>query len=103
MPSQAEPKDGSSRNGGTMAQTGTGQIGYRVFGIYLNDHLAGATVGTELAHRVARTHREQGPGGQLKRLAAEVAQGSRAGRGESRAGEIQLLLSTASAGHRTCG
>jgi hypothetical protein len=57
-----------------MAQTGTGQIRYRVFGIYLNDHLAGATVGTELAHRVARTHGEQGQGGQLKRLAAEVAQ-----------------------------
>ncbi len=61
-----------------MAQTGTaagtGQIGYRVLGIYLNDHLAGATVGTELAHRVARTHRAQGQDGQLKRLAAEVAQ-----------------------------
>jgi hypothetical protein len=61
-----------------MARTGTGagtgQIGYRVLGIYLNDHLAGATVGTELAHRVARTHRPQGEGGQLKCLAAEVAQ-----------------------------
>jgi hypothetical protein len=61
-----------------MAQTGTGagtgQIGYRVLGIYLNDHLAGATAGTELAHRVARTHPMQGQGGQLKRLAAEVAQ-----------------------------
>jgi hypothetical protein len=34
---------------------GTGQIGYRVLGIYLNDHLAGATAGTELAHRVARS------------------------------------------------
>jgi hypothetical protein len=57
-----------------MAQTGTGagtgQIGYRVLGVYLNDHLAGATAGTELAHRVARTHHAQG----LKRLAAEVAQ-----------------------------
>ena len=29
---------------------------YRVLGIYLNDHLAGATAGTELAHRVAKTH-----------------------------------------------
>ncbi len=61
-----------------MAQTGTGagtgQIGYRVLGIYLNDHLAGATAGTELAHRVARTHRAPGQDGQLKRLAAEVAQ-----------------------------
>jgi hypothetical protein len=61
-----------------MAQTGTAvgteQVRYRVLGIYLNDHLAGATVGTELAHRVARTHRAPGPGGQLKRLATEVAQ-----------------------------
>jgi hypothetical protein len=39
---------------------GTGQIGYRVLGIYLNDHLAGVTAGTELAHRVARTHRAHG-------------------------------------------
>jgi hypothetical protein len=71
-------KTAGNWNGGTMAQTGTragtGQIGYRVLGIYLNDHLAGATAGTELAHRVARTHRAQGQDGQLKRLAAEVAQ-----------------------------
>jgi hypothetical protein len=71
-------KTAGNWNGGTMAQTGTragtGQIGYRVLGIYLNDHLAGATAGTELAHRVARTHHAQGQDGQLKRLAAEVAQ-----------------------------
>ncbi|HWG15528.1 MAG TPA: hypothetical protein VG268_19880 [Streptosporangiaceae bacterium] len=29
-----------------------------LIGIYLNDHLAGATAGSELAHRVARTHDE---------------------------------------------
>src|SRR5271170_701728 len=58
----------------TGTRAGTAQVGYRVLGIYLNDHLAGATAGTELAHRVARTHRVQGQGGQLKRLAAEVAQ-----------------------------
>jgi hypothetical protein len=45
-----------------------------VLGIYLNDHLAGASAGTEQAHRMARTHRAQGQDGQLKRLAAEVAQ-----------------------------
>src|SRR5580704_237683 len=71
-------KTAGSRNGGTMAPAGTGagtgQIGYRVLGIYLNDHLAGATAGTELAHRMARTNRVQGQGGQLKRLAVEVAQ-----------------------------
>ena len=71
-------KMAGSWDGGIMAQTdtgaGTGQIGYRVLGIYLNDHLAGATAGTELAHRVARTHRAHGQDGQLKRLAVEVAQ-----------------------------
>jgi hypothetical protein len=57
-----------------MAQTGTGQSGHRVLGIYLNDHLAGATAGTELVLRMARTHRAQGQGAQLKDLATEVAQ-----------------------------
>jgi hypothetical protein len=57
-----------------MARTGTGPVGFRVLGIYLNDHLAGATGGTELAHRVARTHPAEGPAGQLKALAGEIAQ-----------------------------
>ena len=56
------------------AEAGTGQTRHRLLGIYLNDHLAGATAGTELAHRVARTHRAPGQDGQLKRLAAEIAQ-----------------------------
>jgi hypothetical protein len=45
-----------------------------MLGIYLNDHLAGATAGTELARRIARSHRGQPNGGALRRLAAEVAQ-----------------------------
>jgi hypothetical protein len=57
-----------------MAQAGTGQSGHRVLGIYLNDHLAGATAGAELALRMARTHRAQDQSAQLKDLAAEVAQ-----------------------------
>lgn len=48
--------------------------GGHVFGICLNDHLAGATAGTELAHRIARTHLDQGDGGRLRHFAAEVAQ-----------------------------
>ena len=53
--------------------------GSNLLGIYLNDHLAGATAGTELARRMARSHR----GGEgsaredssaLSRLAAEIAQ-----------------------------
>jgi len=46
----------------------------QLLGIYLNDHLAGATAGTALAHRIARTHQDQGDGSRLRRLAAEVAQ-----------------------------
>jgi hypothetical protein len=54
----------------TVSRAGTEPTAYRVLGIYLNDHLAGATAGTELAHRVARTHDD----GRLRRFAVEVAQ-----------------------------
>jgi hypothetical protein len=53
--------------------TGTRRSGHDLLGIYLNDHLAGATGGADLARRVAGSH-----GGQqadtLRRLAAEIAQ-----------------------------
>ena len=45
-----------------------------VLGIYLNDHLAGATAGTELAHRMARSHGDEEDSGTLRRLAAEIGQ-----------------------------
>ena len=45
-----------------------------MLGIYLNDHLAGATGGSELARRMARSHRHREDGGALSRLAAEIAQ-----------------------------
>jgi hypothetical protein len=51
-----------------------GQSEVSMLGIYLNDHLAGATGGTELAHRMARSHRDGQDGSTLRRLAAEVAQ-----------------------------
>jgi hypothetical protein len=44
-----------------------------LLGIYLNDHLAGATGGLELAHRVARSHRESRAGTAMQRLAVEIA------------------------------
>jgi hypothetical protein len=49
---------------------------HRMLGIYLNDHLAGATAGTELAHRMARSHqnRELEETGDLQRLAVEISQ-----------------------------
>ncbi len=45
-----------------------------LLGIYLNDHLAGATAGAELARRMARSHRGREDSGPLNRLAAEIAQ-----------------------------
>ena len=51
-----------------------GQSEISMLGIYLNDHLAGATAGTELAHRTARSHGDEQDGGTLRRLAAEIAQ-----------------------------
>jgi len=52
----------------------TGQSQVSLLGIYLNDHLAGATAGTELAHRMARSHGTGEDGSTLRRLAAEIAQ-----------------------------
>ncbi len=45
-----------------------------MLGIYLNDHLAGATAGSELAHRMARSHRGREEAIPLSRLAVEIAQ-----------------------------
>ena len=45
-----------------------------MLGIYLNDHLAGATAGSELAHRVARSHQDREEAISLRRLAAEITQ-----------------------------
>jgi hypothetical protein len=61
-----------------MAGAGTAtrarRSGHDLLGIYLNDHLAGATGGLELARRVAGSHRGPAAGSALQRLAAEVAQ-----------------------------
>ena len=61
-----------------MARTDTapyiGQSGLSMLGIYLNDHLAVATAGTELAHRMARSRGDGKDGGTLRGLAAEIAQ-----------------------------
>jgi hypothetical protein len=46
---------------------------YGLLGIYLNDHLAGATVGTELAHRIAATHGGPAADGALRDFAVEIA------------------------------
>ncbi len=54
--------------------TGTRRSGHDLLGIYLNDHLAGATGGLELARRAAASHRGPAADGALQRLAADVAQ-----------------------------
>lgn len=46
-------------------------------GIYLNDHLAGATFGTRLARRIAHQHRHSARHGDLEHLAGEVAEDRR--------------------------
>lgn len=43
-------------------------------GIYLNDHLAGATAGVELARRVAGTGQVPAPPAELRQFAQEVAE-----------------------------
>ena len=44
----------------------------QLLGIYLNDHLTGATVGSELASRLATAHRGSDDGAVLERLATEI-------------------------------
>lgn len=45
-----------------------------LLGIYLNDHLAGATAGVELARRVAKAQRRTKSGEAFKHLAEEIAE-----------------------------
>lgn len=45
-----------------------------MLGIYLNDHLAGATAGTELARRIAGSHQDLAHGSILRGVAAEIAE-----------------------------
>lgn len=43
-------------------------------GIYLNDHLAGATFGAAIAQRIAHQHRRSARASDLERIAQEIAQ-----------------------------
>ncbi|MET7902975.1 hypothetical protein [Streptomyces sp. NPDC005336] len=60
----------SARSGGAPAP--------RMLGIYLNDHLAGATAGVGLVRRMAREHRHSAFSGELAKLAVEIAEDRRA-------------------------
>ena len=56
----------------------------RLLGIYLNDHLAGATAGAELARRCAGRNRGSAVGTELKRIAREIAEDRESLRGVMR-------------------
>jgi hypothetical protein len=56
-----------------MTVAATRQSRYHLLGIYLNDHLAGATLGVQLARRIAASSQGRSPGGDVHRLAAEIA------------------------------
>jgi len=58
---------------GAQATGSTRQATQGLLGIYLNDHLAGATGGVELARRVAAARRQEQAGDVLLRFAADVA------------------------------
>jgi hypothetical protein len=48
-------------------------VNHKLLSIYMNDHLAGATVGRELARRAAGSNRSNAYGSTLERLAGEIA------------------------------
>jgi hypothetical protein len=58
----------------TQNHANDGPPRHPMLGIYLNDHLAGATAGLELAHRVERTHQRREEKDDLRRIAAEISQ-----------------------------
>lgn len=49
----------------------------KLFAIYLNDHLAGAVLGSELTRRVARENRDSPLGAFLEQLLAEILEDKR--------------------------
>jgi hypothetical protein len=59
---------------GADIATMTRRSGHDLLGIYLNDHLAGATGGLELARRVAASRPGSADDGVLQRFSTEVAQ-----------------------------
>ena len=66
-----------------------------LLGIYLNDHLAGATAGLELARRTQRAHQRPTENDDLRRIANEISQDRAALR------EIMANLGIAVRGYKT--
>jgi hypothetical protein len=64
----------SDATGSGTAAAGTAGPMRAPLAIYLNDHLLGATSGTELARRIAKQHAMSPAGAALVRVADEIAQ-----------------------------
>ena len=75
---QARWKDARSWAAGALARARAPQSRQGLLGIYLNDHLAGATGGVELARRIAGSHHDLAQLTTLQRLAADIAHDRRA-------------------------
>jgi hypothetical protein len=71
-------QDARSWAEGALARARAPQSRQGLLGIYLNDHLAGATGGMELAHRLAGSHHDPARRVTLQRLAADIAHDRRA-------------------------
>jgi hypothetical protein len=67
-------RDARSWAEGALARARTPQSRQGLLAIYLNDHLAGATGGVELARRMAVWYPVPGPQATLEGLAADIAQ-----------------------------
>lgn len=57
----------------TLSEAGQPRSRHRLLSIYLNDHLAGATAGAELAHRVVTNGQQAGDPATFRRLAGEIS------------------------------
>ena len=75
---RARWQDARSWAEGALARARAPQSRQGLLGIYLNDHLAGATGGVELARRMAGSHHDPAQRVRLQRLAADIAQDRRA-------------------------
>jgi hypothetical protein len=75
---RARWQDARSWAEGALARARAPQSRQGLLGIYLNDHLAGATGGVELARRLAGSHHDPAQRVTLQRLAADIAHDRRA-------------------------
>ncbi|MBB5158541.1 hypothetical protein [Saccharopolyspora phatthalungensis] len=73
-----------------MNDYGTTAPSRRLLGVYLNDHLAGATAGVALARRIAKANRGSASGPPTARLAGQIAEDRAALLGFMRALDVRV-------------